>query len=411
MSQLLVSKSLHAAVSDGAVSGVVLKFFTASARTGYTLSAKDYFDPYHNNLTQILRSKGIQLFKEKTDNYANDQRTIDDALDQQSFLTQRHLNRNMPGRPKSYEQIWHDVLLWYFIFDKRPAQVESVIDADVLGITIDYSLIAFDSHKRRGNIPGTPVFVHPATLIQLFQFFVPLDEEFESAILDTLRMPFLLQEFDPESERTTVRILARMSRFENIGDLSPETIRHILENDMLRDKLEDAENAEMDVQLIREALIEENAAAQKSLDEAKLKEQQFAKQIGELEGLTDQDKNEIINLKSEMETSGQMNSDLRDQLSQLTKEIDLIKHEDKKNKVIRSFVRQYLMIPAIFAAVVLVILAGGFRWERHDIMIASLPAFCVVVVWLYVFCWAGSRTKCPSGDFMSRMNRLSGGPS
>ena len=46
---------------------------------------------------------------------------------------------------------------------------------------------------------------------------------------------------------------------------------------MLRDKLEDAENAKMDVQLIREALIEENAAAQKSLDEATLKEQQFAK--------------------------------------------------------------------------------------------------------------------------------------
>ena len=43
LSQLLVSKTLHAAVSDGAVSGVVLKFFTASGRTGYTLSAKDLF--------------------------------------------------------------------------------------------------------------------------------------------------------------------------------------------------------------------------------------------------------------------------------------------------------------------------------------------------------------------------------
>ena len=104
LSQLIVSKSLHAAVSDGAVSGVVFKFLTESARTGYTLSVKDYFDPYHNNLTQILRDKGIQLFNEKTDNYANDQRTIDDALDQQSFLTQKHLNRN---------PTFHDVLLWY----------------------------------------------------------------------------------------------------------------------------------------------------------------------------------------------------------------------------------------------------------------------------------------------------------
>ena len=309
----------------------------------------------------------------------------------------KHLNRNMRGRPKSYEQIWHDVLLWYFIFDKRPAQVESVIDADVLGITIDYSLIGFDSYKRRGDIPGTPVFVHPATLIQLFQFFVPLDEEFESAILDTMRMPFLLQEFDPASERTTVRILARMSRFENIDDLSPETIRRILENEILRDKLENAENAEMDVQLIREALIEENAAGQRGLDEAKLKEQQFAKKIGELEGLTDQDKKEIISLKSEMETREQMSSDLRDHLNRLTKEIDLIKHKDEENRVTRSFVRQYVMIPAVLAAVVLVILAAGFRWQRHDITILSLPAFCVVVVWLYVVCWAGSRIKELSG--------------
>ena len=397
LSQLVVSKSLHAAVSDGAVSGVVLKFFTESARTGYTLSVKDYLDPYHNNLTQILRGKGIELFNEKTDHYADDQRTIDDALDQQSFLTQRHLNRNMRGRPKSYEQIWHDVLLWYFISDKRPAQFESVIDADVLGITIDYSLIGFDSYKRRGNIPGTPVFVHPATLIQLFQFFVPLDEAFESAILDTLRMPFLLQEFDPESERTTVRILARMSRFENIDDLSPETIRRILEDEMLRGKLENTENAEMDVRLIREALIAENAAAQRSLDEAKLKEQQFARKIGQLEGLTYQDKKEIINLKSEVKTRDQINSDLRDHLYQLTQEVNLIKHKDQRNKITRSFVGQYLMIPAVLATVLLVILAAGFRWERHDITISSLPAFCVVVVWLYVVCWAGSRIKEISG--------------
>ena len=94
-----------------------------------------------------------------------------------------------------------------------------------------------------------------------------------------------------------------------------------------------------------------------------------------------------------METRGQMNYDLRDHLTKLTKEIDLIKYKDKENRVIRSFVMQYVMVPAVFVAVVIVILAAGFRWERHDIMTSSLPAFCVLVVWLYLVCSAGSRIK------------------
>lgn len=389
LSQLTVSQTLYEAVSNGTVSGVVQKFFEESARADFNLSAKDYFDPYHNNLTHILNDKGIKVFNEKTDAYATDQRVIDDALDQQSFLTQRHLMRSMPGRPKSYEQIWHDVLLWYFIYDKRPAQVDSVIDADVIGITIDYSLIGFDSFKRNKGILGTPVFIHPATLIQLFQFFVPLDEQFEKAILDTLRMPFLLQEFSAESERTTVRILARLSRFENIDDLAPSTIRRILENEMLRDKLEATETPDMDVQFVREALIEENAVVQRELEESKVKQSEFTQKITELEGLSELDKQEIICLKSEADAREKANALLRGEVEDVKQQVSIMSRQREDEASCRRFFSKFVILPGLMLIVVSVVLGTIMEWSRNELVLLSLPVAVTLTMWCYIVSLAG----------------------
>ena len=369
------------AVSDGEVSGVVLKFFKENAKVGYTLSAKDYFDPYHNNLTQILRDKGIHLFNEKIDSYTTDQRVIDDTIDQQSFFAQRHLTRQMRGRPKSYAQIWHDVLLWYFICDKRPPQFDSVIDAEFLGITIDYSLLGFDSFKRRTNISKIPVFIHPATLIQLFQFFVPADEIFEAAIVDTLRLPFLLQEFDPVSERTTVRILTRMSYFENIDGLSKDTIRHVLENEIMRNKLERMDDSDKEMVLIREALIEENKRAQTELAESRKKETEFIKHVGELEGLSVEDKGTISHLMSEVSGKKAENTILLERIKALRDDLDSTEKEKKQTAQRGLFITYFVKWPCMgivaFAAILFVIF--GATWS--ELSIVSLP--------LLRFLWLG----------------------
>ena len=398
LSRITVTRSMSEAVSDDAVSGVALKYFKECGAVGYTLSAKDYFDPYQNNLTQILRDKGIELFNERTDKYSSDQRVIDDSLDQQSFFTQRHVARKMRGRPKSYEQIWHDVLLWYFIFDKRPAQFDSIIDADILGITIDYSLIGFDSFKRRGNIPRfkrreniprIPVFIHPATLIQMFQFFVPLDEKFEAAIVDTLRLPFLLQEFDPESERTTVRILTRMSRFENIDDLSPTTIRVVLENELLRDNLERVDNADDEVKLIREALIEENAKTQQKLEDAKKREGEFLQHIRQLEGLSEEDKERISELKERVDVKSEENTQLLQRLDELGDNLNSLEIRDEETRRRVEFVRFYVRWPLITIAIVLLVLSLSYEITWKNVAVVSLPVFTILVAWMYVICWQG----------------------
>ena len=413
LSRITVTRSMSEAVSDDAVSGVALKYFKECGAVGYTLSAKDYFDPYQNNLTQILRDKGIELFNERTDKYSSDQRVIDDALDQQSFLTQRHVARKMRGRPKSYDQIWHDVLLWYFIFDKRPAQFDSIIDADILGITIDYSLIGFDSFKRRGNIPRIPIFIHPATLIQMFQFFVPLDKKFEAAIVDTLRLPFLLQEFDPESERTTVRILTRMSRFENIDDLSPTTIRSVLENELLRDNLQRVENADDEVKLIREALIEENAKTQKQLDDAKIREGEFLQHIRQLEGLSEEDKEKITELKERVDVKSEENTQLLQRLDELGDNLNSMESREEETRGRVEFVRFYVRWPLIIIAVVLLVLSLSYEITWENVAVVSFPVFTIVVAWMYVICWQGrNNVHVAKWKWFERLNairfRLSG---
>ena len=276
LSDVRPTQNISIAASQARLSGVVKKFFTESARSGCTISVKDYFEPYHRGLREILKAKGIALFNEKTEHYVKDQRLIDDALDQKSFHARAQKINKRKGRGnRTYEQIWHDVLLWYFIFDRRPTNVESIVDADTLGITIDYSLIGFDSFKRRTGIGGIPVVIHPATLIQVFQFFAPFDENIEEAIIDALRLPLLAQAFDADAEKTTLRILAKLSRYENIDDLQPETIRKLLESEILQDKLESPGSGEADIELIREALIEHAARSEVELAEAKRREEEL----------------------------------------------------------------------------------------------------------------------------------------
>ena len=395
LSQILVTRNISEAAIHGAVSGVTLKFIRECQQSGYSLTAKDYFEPYHNNLTQILAEKGIRLFNEKTEHYSSDQRVIDDALDQQSFFIQRHRNRQMRGKPKTYDQIWHDMLLWYFISDKRPAHVDSIVNVDAIGVTIDYSLLGFDSYKRRREQSSIPVFIHPATLIQLLQFFVPVDEDFEAAIVDTLRMPFLLREFDSDSEKTTVRILARLSRFENIFDLSPSTIRHVLQNEILRNKLEDEVGDEGEIQVIREALIEENARAQAELADAKRREDELLGRVTALAGVTVEDKRAISDLSTAVERESKDKERLAEEIDAMRQQAAKRMIEAERNAARANFLTQFIRWPAVLGLVGFVFLLGRYdnQFGVEDLFLYSVPILTVILSWLAVILWAGSSKR------------------
>lgn len=238
--------------------GMVEKFLSERLRRGGKLTVEDWFDPYLNDFVAVTRGKGVEFFNESLDSYSIRQDVIDDIL----YVLETEKKRFDESKRKSYPKVAHDMILWHFVRDRRPAYIESPIDARDWILTVDFRLIGFDEYKQRQSTSTIPLCLHPSSLIQLLQFWVPRTKEFEEAMLGSLRLPFLFQEFDVESERTSLRILKGLGRFEGRDDISAETITSVILNDGLRARLqsEKVENGEAEIALIRDALLEEMQA-------------------------------------------------------------------------------------------------------------------------------------------------------
>ena len=195
-----ISPQLLNSVANAGISGITEKFLRLSAGRDKTVSPADYFKPYLHNLLTILRGNGVDLFSQDLAAYKTRQDVIDDLLQQQEFE-----NKKFGDRAKNYERLEHDMVLWHFANDKRPVQVESPIDANCWVVTADYRLLGFDAHKQRQMSAVVPICLHPATLTQLLQFWMPQTPEFEEALLSTMRLPAVLTVVDSDTERVSSR--------------------------------------------------------------------------------------------------------------------------------------------------------------------------------------------------------------
>ncbi len=252
------------------LSGVIQAYLKRVQESGYKISPADYFEPYHKNIRALLDQHGVSILHGEDDKYATDQETINDTTDQLSFYQRRFINE--PRRQKSYEQVQHDMVLWHFISDRRPRICDTVFDAEWIGVTIDFGLMAFDGHKRRSH--GIPCMAHPASLVQVLQMLIPADENLERTILALMQMPFMFEPFNLHDEKVTRQILATLSRFEGAGELTSDTIVDILGNKALRSKFERSQTKEEEVALIKDAIIEHAAELERKvqLAEAHLKD-------------------------------------------------------------------------------------------------------------------------------------------
>jgi hypothetical protein len=231
---------------------MAIRFLSERLRRNGKLSVEDWFDPYLKDFVPMARSKGVELFNEKLDGYSIRQDVIDDIL-----LVMKYEEKLPEVRRKSYLKVAHDMVLWHFVNDKRPAYIESPIDANHWILTVDFRFIGFDAHKQKFSKSKVPLCIHPTSLIQLLQFWIPRTKEFEEAMLGSLRLPFLFQEFDAEAERTSLKILKGIGRFEGNEELSQDTITHVMLNDGLRSRLQGESTEEAEMALIRDALVEE----------------------------------------------------------------------------------------------------------------------------------------------------------
>ena len=71
----------------------------------------------------------------------------------------------------------------------------------------------------------------------------------------------MFTEFDSDAEYTTIRIIEQLSRYENVDDLAEDTVRSVLFNQALRQRMDMPEFKNNEGYLIKEAIIEENVKA------------------------------------------------------------------------------------------------------------------------------------------------------
>ncbi|MDQ3903176.1 MAG: cell envelope integrity protein TolA [Thermoproteota archaeon] len=281
LSGLRVVPNLAEAALEMNLDGIHLKFFEESRKRGLS-SPEDYFEPYISDLKSIIRSKGVELFNENVDSYKTRQDVIDDIMTQLKVEQKRYKER-----AKNYERLEHDMVLWHFVQDMRSIQIESPLEAKYWLVTLDYRMLGFDKFKKRmakkSNTQNyIPISLYPTTIIQMLQFWVPRTTEFEEAMLNCMRMPFLYQEFDPKAEKVTLDILQALGRYENVGDLPTETISAILVNNALRQKLSVEQEVDKKARLVKEALVEQHQQAKRQLKEVSrkllAKEQELAEE-------------------------------------------------------------------------------------------------------------------------------------
>jgi hypothetical protein len=397
------------------LSGVVQKFVDEARRSRRAISAEAYFDPYIEGLVQVARGKGVELYNEKLDRYRTDPRVTDDILNRMEF------EADMPRR-KTYEQLEHDRILWHYIDDKRAASVNSLTDAVYWIATVDYRFLGFDAYKTRILSRRVQCCVHPTSLIQILQFWLPRTPLFEEAILNSLKLPFMFHDFDFETERSTVRILKTLGRYESIQDLSRETILSILMDETLRQRISTSDNAEGDAELIRETLVEVQARTEEQRDA-------LSSRTRELEKMTEAATQEVAELNSRLQATTvetrtaqeQANAAyaranaMEERVSLLERELESretaiegLKQAQLRARTRGAFTVRHVVVPAIvavFPSYVLFLLLTRLDklqpWEQHVMPIVFFFLGTAFYIWL------AGRKSAEAGDWPAMRRFLS----
>ena len=374
-----ISPQLIDKAAGSGISGITEKFLRLAAGRDTRVSPADYFEPYLNNLLTILRGKGVEIFSQDLRGYGKRQDVIDDLLQQLEFERAKY-----GERAKNYERLEHDMVLWHLVKDKRPVRVESPVDAAYWIVTADYRLLGFDAHKQQQNSTAVPICLHPTTLTQLLQLWVPQTDEFEQALLSTMRLPTVLAAQDSDAERVSLRILNALSTFENIGDLPPDTTTRILLNDALRQKLKVEDDISKQVELVREALVEDNKRFEASLEEERNRALQLEKKQDGLATQLSCAAEKVESLEKTLKDQQKVAAEKQKDIESLETRLACAEEDAHRGRFIWVWA-------SILVAVCLLVTVGLRRIGIQSKFIVLADA-AVVILWLLAAEYAGGRT-------------------
>jgi hypothetical protein len=388
------------ALESGSLGDVGRHFAAACIKANRTLNPRDYFEPYIDNPVATLRARGVELFNANFDAYY-ESRGVEQDIKRQMVAQERiakgaRRSRAQARAPaKSKAQIKHDTMLWHFVRDKRPAQVDSPIDAKYWILTEDFRFIAFDTAKRGRNQGDVPICVHPLALIQMLQFWAGRTPELEQALVGSLRMSFLFQPFDANAERVTVRILERLSSYEDAHDLPQQVITATLLNQAIRQRIEANPSEQEEAAIIKEAVTtgfktisdslaadRDRIAAEREIEASRRREAEEGKAAaaGEAGALTAQLTSTIAALNqavTERDAERSARAGLERRITQL---VEQAQHqadeamEAAQRVTVRRHVRAFLILEVLLpgaAAIAVATIAGWLYYiRRGDLLLA-----------------------------------------
>ncbi len=372
-------------------SGIKLRYFDNLQENNQHIDPADYFGPYLSNPVGVLRGKGVELFNKNTDDYHSRQ----DVINGINHIWDLELEQRKTDT--RYRAILHDMVLWHFVQDRRSAYTESLSDAKSWVLTIDYRLLRFDRYYHNPNV-GKPVCIHPSLLVQMLSFWLPRNDNFETAVLDSLRIPFIFRSFDSESEKVTLRILQALTRFE-LGDISPDTLTQVLVDDTVNTGFRETKERDNEDALIEHSLSEIESTLRTKLEEG---DHQANIYTGTIEVQSQQ-----------IEQSNRFFEEEKEKRRTLEAELKLRKAEDSARRVRASFLSRWIALPSGLAFLTLacvatyVILQGYSGLQTTLAIVGAALAGIVGVTGIAVWRGASVSEVRESGSYLL-LRRLQG---
>ncbi|WP_157089973.1 hypothetical protein [Janibacter melonis] len=137
-------------------------------------------------------------------------------------------------RPRPRGAVKHDIMCMTYVEKMRKVKARVVADAGWWLLTVDQRLRNFEKSNIAGN-KTLPLSIAPDELTQVLQFWAPLPEDLDKAMVVGMRLPFSFYDYDNEAQRTSLEILSTLNDFEGADSLSAEATRRILVDKTVRE--------------------------------------------------------------------------------------------------------------------------------------------------------------------------------
>lgn len=215
--------AVRAAADSGELSSVELAYHAVNAKTP---TSPDLFLSKYENMEPLLAARGFTIYRESGTSPVSVEVKGRLVADYDAYV-----RGERPARPKPYEAIDHDIVLWLAVSHLRENR-RSVLDSGALFLTNDFLLYRYAwRHLRKpGEISGVVV---PLQLLQVLRPFVPTTDDFDRRFVENFNIPEFrtVQSSYSQVAATVLSYLALYS------DVPEETAVRILTDGVLKNRL------------------------------------------------------------------------------------------------------------------------------------------------------------------------------